>query len=266
MKIENAVIAVTGAAQGIGFAFARRALEMGARVSLSDVNENGLTQAAAMLQPIAGDRAHTCRCDVTSEDSVRHWAQQVQSRFGRLDLLVNNAAAQQFGPGSIDDVDYDRYKLSFDINVLGNIRTVSAFLPGMKAAGAGYVVNTASSLAIRPNAVIQHLLPYETSKGAVLTQTWALAHGLKRHGIKVSLFCPGLTATRPGQTSSRPKDMGWFDGVREDLTRPSTLDAAIDVLIEGLQREDFLICSDDGYADSIVRFAQHGLNPLANYY
>jgi len=264
MDLKGSVVAVTGAARGIGHAFARRAAEQGAQVALSDINAEGLEDARRRWGTLA-ETASFHVCDVGFTEDVQAWANTVLDRFGRVDLLVNNAANQQIGPGNIDDIQYEHYTESFDVNVLGFLRTIESFLPGMLERGRGYILNTASSLAIRPNGVIRHLMPYVTSKGAVLTLTWSLAYSLASRGVKVSLFCPGLTATEGREGGTRPNAMGWFDGVPEKLTIPGSMDDAVDILIEGLRREDYLICSDSGYWDAIERLAANGLDPLSDF-
>ncbi|MEZ5894759.1 MAG: SDR family NAD(P)-dependent oxidoreductase [Parvularculaceae bacterium] len=264
MELQGKVIAITGAARGIGLAFARSAVKQGAKVAISDVNAGALDTLKDEDLAL-GENAHLFECDVSEREQVAGWAAAITQRFGAVDLLVNNAAAQHVGSGNITEFNMERFRQSFDVNVLGNLRTIEAFLPDMQKRRAGYIVNTASSLAIRPNAVIQHLMPYVTSKGAVLTQTWALAYALKNTGVMVSLFCPGLTKTDEKAKSTKPQASGWFDGVPEKLTKPGTMRDAVDILIDGIRNENFLICSDDGYKEAIIRLAQLGLDPLADF-
>lgn len=263
MEFNGKVVAITGAARGIGLEVARQIAAEGGKLVLSDVNEAGVRAAAVSIAAVGG-QAIGVRCDVSSDAEVDAMALACAQAFGPADLLINNAAAQHVGPGNIDEIDFARWQESFDVNVLGDVRTVKAFLPGMLARGSGYIVNTASSLAIRPNAVIQHLMPYVTSKGAVLTFTYALAYAMQNRGIKVSLYCPGLTQT--SDAPMRPNANGWFDGVREDLTVPGAMDVAASILLDGIRAEQFLISSEPDYEASIVRLAQHGLDPLSDYH
>ncbi len=261
MNYELAI--VTGAARGIGEVVAAQLAAAGGRVVLSDINAEGVEAAAARIREAGGD-AVGMACDVGSDEDVTHFRDAVVERLGAPDLLINNAAAQQFGSGGVDELDLSRWRASFEVNVLGDVRMVHAFLPAMRAAGRGHIVNTASSLAIRPNAVVQHLMPYVTSKGAVMTFTYALAFALKDTPLDVSLFCPGLTSTTP-DGSAKPKAMGWMKDVPEELTRPGTMTDAAAALLDGLASGQFLISSDAGYAAAIVRFAQAGLDPLSDF-
>lgn len=263
MQFRGKTILITGAARGIGMAVAERLGTAGARLFLADINADEVMAVAERIRAGGGDAAGF-GCDIADEASIAALRDHVAGRQTLLDLLINNAAAQQFGPGGIEDLNLANWTKSFDINVLGCVRMVNCFLPMLRAAEAGHIVNTSSSLAIRPNAVVQHLMPYVTSKGALLTFTYALAHAMQAHGIGVSLFCPGLTSTREDQ-GTKPTDMGWMKGVPEELTRPGSMAEAARILTEGLERGQFLISSDPGYAEAIVRFAQHGLDPLSPF-
>lgn len=262
MELDDKIVVITGAGRGIGFEAARQMALAGSKIVISDINEETVFAAADAIRD-SGGAVVACRCDVSSSGDIHAMKTLALQSFGVPDLVINNAAAQQVGPGNIDDIKLDHWNLSFDINVLGSVRVVEAFLPEMRARGSGYMINTASSLAIRPNGVVQHLMPYVTSKGAVQTFTYALAYALSPLGIKVSLFCPGLTQTT--KQGPRVHREGWMTGVREDLVHPGTLEDCVAILLSGIRKEAFLISSDLGYEAAIVRFAEHGLDPLSDF-
>lgn len=259
MIYKDKVVLITGAARGIGAEAARQFGAAGAQLVLLDIDAAGAARTAAGLAA-DGVRAIGLGCDVTSAERIAEARAQAYAAFGQIDILINNTAAQQFGPGDVEALDLERYRLSFEVNVLGCIRMVDAFLPAMRARGSGYIVNTSSSLAIRPNPVIQHLMPYVTSKGAVLTWTSALACALRRHGIDVSLFCPGLTATTPDGLTI-PQKKGWFDHTPPALATPGTMRDCAAVLLEGVAQRRFLISSEPDYAQALASFAAAGLDP-----
>ncbi len=259
MAYKDKVVLITGAARGIGAEAARQFGAAGAQLVLLDIDGAGAQRTAAGLEE-DGVRAIGLGCDITSAQQIGQAREQAIARFGHIDILINNAAAQQFGPGNIDALDLERYRLSFEVNVLGCIRMVEAFLPAMQARGAGHIVNTSSSLAIRPNPVIQHLMPYVTSKGAVLTWTYALACAVRRHGIDVSLFCPGLTTTT-ADGLTKPQKNGWFDHTPPALATPGSMRDCAAVLLDGVARRRFLISSEPDYADALTSFAAAGLDP-----
>jgi NAD(P)-dependent dehydrogenase (short-subunit alcohol dehydrogenase family) len=144
-------------------------------------------------------------------------------------------------------------------------------LPAMLEHGSGYVVNTSSSLAILPDPPTRFQVPYTTTKCAQLGMSYGLAHALRPRGVRVSVFCPGITATsdRPGgqdvTTSGTPIPTlaQFLEGVDSRRNKPATADFASSVLIEGMRQGKFLISSVTGYEEQIVEFAQAGLDPLA---
>jgi 2-hydroxycyclohexanecarboxyl-CoA dehydrogenase len=255
MNYQNKIVLITGAARGIGAEVARQLGAQGAQLVVLDIDGDGATATAATLE-----RAIGLRCDIGDGDAIARIRDQVLERFGRVDLLINNAAAQQFGPGNIQALDLERFRQSFEINVLGCVRMVEAFLPSMRERGAGYIVNTASSLVIRPNPVIQHLMPYVTSKGAVLAWTSALACAVRKWGIDVSLFCPGLTGTRPDGLTI-PQKNGWFERTPPELASPGTVQDCAATLLRGLAERRFLISSEPDADAALLQYAAAGLDP-----
>lgn len=255
MTYQDKIVLITGAARGIGAEAARQFAEQGARLVLLDIDGDGAARTAAMLKDAMG-----LRCDIGDAADIATVRDQVLERFGRVDILINNAAAQQFGPGTVHALDLERYRKSFEINVLGCVRMVEAYLPAMQARGAGTIVNTASSLAIRPNPVIQHLMPYVTSKGAVLTWTYALACAVRKLGIQVALFCPGLTTTNPDGLTV-PQKNGWFDHTPPELATPGTVQDCAATLLRGLAAGRFLISSEPDADAALLQYAAAGLDP-----
>lgn len=259
MEFLDKVILITGAGRGIGQDVARQLACEKARMIVTDIDGLSAAAAAEAIVQSGGD-AIGLRCDVSSADDIAAVRDAVFASHGHVDILINNAAAQQFGPGDIHAIDLDRYRRSFEVNMLGDVRMVEAFLPAMIARGRGHIVNTASSLVIRPNPVAQHLMPYVTSKGAVLAWSYALSCALKLNGIGVSLYCPGLTATRPDGLTYLQK-MGWFDRTPENLSTPGSVADCAAALLQGLREDRFIISSEPDYAEALVAFAKAGLDP-----
>jgi NAD(P)-dependent dehydrogenase (short-subunit alcohol dehydrogenase family) len=186
MRLENKVAIITGGAAGIGFAYARRFLAEGARVVIADVVDP--TAAAEKLD--AGGRALGVRADVSDPMAVRALADATVAAFGRIDILVNNAAMfaalkpQRFD--EIPDAEWDRVMA---VNIKGIWNCARAAVPVMRRQGGGRIVNVASAIVAKGTAFLLH---YVTSKGAVVAMTRALARELGPDNITVNAVAPGL--------------------------------------------------------------------------
>ncbi len=184
--LAGKVAIVTGAAQGIGLGIARALAQVGAAVVVADVNDAAGSAAVAALDG-QGDYLHA---DVTQEGDVRGLVDAAVARFGRLDIVVNNAgivAVQTVEESSV--ADWDRVMA---VNVRAIFLTTKYALPHLRAAGGGAILNVASVSSF----VGQQGTPaYCASKGAVLMLTKALALDYGRERIRVNCLCPGITDT-----------------------------------------------------------------------
>ena len=269
MEFANKTVLITGAATGIGRMTAKKLALLGSRVVIADLNGEKAGEAAKSIQLEGGD-AIGVRCDVTQDADVAALIATVVATYGPVDVLINNASMPPIA-GHIEDIPFVAWETALQVNVLGYVRMISAVLPAMMERGSGYLVNTASSLAILPDPPTRFQIPYTTTKGAQLAMSYGLAHALKPHGVRVSVFCPGITATsdRPGGQSlttsgtAIPSMAEFLDGVDPRRGKPATAEFAASTLIEGLLQEKFLISSQVGYEEQIVEFARAGLDPLA---
>lgn len=185
--LDGRVAIVTGSAQGLGRAFAARLSADGAQVVVAD--RNG-PKARAVAEEVAG---HAAEVDVADQASVTAMTHQVLDRFGRIDILVNNASlfsTLQMRP--FDEIGVEEWDTVMAVNVRGTFLCTQAAVPAMRSAGYGKVVNISSATVWigRPN-----YLHYVTSKAAVIGMTRALATELGPHNITVNAVTPGATQT-----------------------------------------------------------------------
>jgi NAD(P)-dependent dehydrogenase (short-subunit alcohol dehydrogenase family) len=196
VEIQGTTAVVTGGASGIGRATVLELARRGADVVVADVNEARLDDTAAAVGAL-GRRCLPVRCDVTSDADVEALASAAFAEFGTVDVLMNNAGIAVLGPSyRVDMADWERI---LQVNVLGLVRGVRAFVPAMVERGHGYVVNTASIAGIW--AYSWDCAPYITSKFAAYGYSEALARSLRPLGVGVSVLCPGLVHTNLGENA-----------------------------------------------------------------
>jgi 3-oxoacyl-[acyl-carrier protein] reductase len=187
--LKDKVVLVTAAAgTGIGNATARRSLEEGATVVLSDAHERRLGEAADELTELAGGtRPVTFVCDVTVEDQVQAMVDGTVAAHGRLDVVVNNAGLG--GTADLVDMTDEQWSKVLDITLTGTMRCLRAQLRHMYAAGAGVIVNNASVLGWRAQAGQAH---YAAAKAGVMALTRCAAIEAAPHGVRINAVAPSL--------------------------------------------------------------------------
>lgn len=184
MKLEGRVAIVTGAGQGIGRAIAEKLRAEGASVIVADKNEETAAKTAAEI----GGTAHVT--DVSDPDQVSALVAAAVDRFGKIDILVNDAAIVPFVPW--EELDFAEWRRVMSVNIDGVFLMCKAVYPHMKAVGYGRIVNIASNVVTAGTPNMAH---YVSSKGAVFAFTRSLATEVGVHGITVNAVAPGLTAS-----------------------------------------------------------------------
>ena len=195
--LEGRTVIVTGAATGIGQAFALGCAAQGAHVVVADMNPADETLAAIAA---AGARATYARVDVSDEASTRAMAEAALRATGRIDGLVNNAAYfREVTLTPFEQIATARWDRIFDVNVKGVWQCCKAVLPAMRERGGGAIVNIASVVAVAGQ---PGYLDYVATKGAVLSMTKALAKECGPAGVRVNVIAPGFVIT--DATKNRP--------------------------------------------------------------
>ena len=186
---KGKTVLITGAAVGIGKACALRFAESGANVVLVDVNEDALKKAEQDIKNIT-DSYLTVVCDVSDNQAVLDTVQKATERFGKIDILINNAAIWRIR-SAVVDTDAEVWKKLLDVNVMGTVYFTKAVLPQMIENKWGRIINIASVAGVYGNA---NMAPYSATKGAVISFTKALAKEVAEHNITVNAVSPGTVS------------------------------------------------------------------------
>src|SRR6266704_1991158 len=190
MDLRDKVVAITGAARGLGQEFARSLAAAGARVIAADIND-----CAATLELVAaeGGKGIAAQLDVTDAGSARAMVEAGLQAFGRIDALINNAALYgALHGGRFDAIDEAEWDAAMAVNVKGIWNCCKAAVPSMREAGGGSIVNIASLAATYGMPFGLH---YTTSKAAVIGLTRGLARELGRDRIRVNAIAPSAVLT-----------------------------------------------------------------------
>ena len=228
MKLTDKVVVVTGGANGIGEALARRFAAEGARgVCVVDLEETGAQRVADDIGGMA------MAADVSREDDLRAVVAETQARLGPIDLFCSNAGVG-FGDGAggtAASASNEAWETSWAVNVMAHVYAARAVLPGMIERGSGYLLNTVSAAGLL-NQIGD--AAYSTTKHAALgfAESLAITHG--DQGIRVSVICPQYVATR--MVDQLFSEIGMVD--TDGILPP---DAVADAVVTGIDEERFLI-------------------------
>jgi NAD(P)-dependent dehydrogenase (short-subunit alcohol dehydrogenase family) len=213
-RFPGKVVLVTGAGGAIGRESALRLAREGASVAVADIRLAAAQETVALLEA-EGHEALALECDVRDEASVERMVAGCIERFGRIDLLHNNAGV--LIPGTALTQSLEDWDLHFAVNVRGMLLVSRAVIPHMQRQGGGAIVNTGStaSLVGEPNCV-----SYDATKGAVLQLTRQMAIDFAKDGIRINCICPGWI------------DTGFNDPIFDDAgMSPQEIDDAVKLAI-----------------------------------
>lgn len=197
-RLDGKVAIVTGAAQGIGEAYARHLAGLGATVVVADIDSERAEQTAKQLVA-DGFSAVAERVDISDSASAAALAESVVERSGSIDVLVNNAAIYKGLQMDVaEEIDLDYWRRMVDVNINGTYYMCRAVIPQMRRQQSGKIVNQSS---IAHYIAAPMALHYCTTKGAVVAMTKALASELGEDNIYVNAIAPGIIGTEATMTS-----------------------------------------------------------------
>ncbi len=192
MKLKDRVAIVTGAARGMGRGFALSLAGEGAKILAVDIEMEELKQTEELVKKEGGEIL-TMRIDVSSEKDTESMAKAAGSKFGRIDILVNNAAVfAGMKPKPFYEYKLDEWQKHINVTVMGQWLCAKAVFPYMKKQNKGKIINIASSAAFRP--LVGHT-PYTVCKAAVIGLTRLMAAELGQFNINVNDIAPGSIST-----------------------------------------------------------------------
>lgn len=199
----STIALITGANRGLGFEAARQLAEAGCTVVIGARDAQNGEQAAKRLRAGDGLDAESVQLDVADDDSVRGAAEAMRERHGRLDLLINNAGILPEATAQPDEaVDVDLFRATFDTNLLGAVRVTQHFLPLLRDAPGGRIVNVSTTMGSLgdqsdPRSPYYGVVvpAYQASKAALNSVTVGLSKLLAGTSIKVNAVCPGFVQT-----------------------------------------------------------------------
>jgi NAD(P)-dependent dehydrogenase (short-subunit alcohol dehydrogenase family) len=185
-RLAGRVALVTGADSGIGRAVALAYAREGADVAIAYLNEHDDANETKRIVEAAGKKAIVIAADLADAKECARVVDETVKAFGRIDILVNNAAYQGKVAEKFEDIDEERVERTFRVNILAMFHIVRRALPHMKEGGA--IINTSSIQAYNPDASI---LDYASTKGAIVTFTKGLAEEAIKRGIRANTVAPG---------------------------------------------------------------------------
>lgn len=206
-ELAGKTVLITGGSRGLGYAIAREFLRCGSRVALVARDRAELDRAASQLS--AFGPVHAVEVDLLQPDAARTAVESVRRQWGPVDVLVHAAGLMQVGPWEL--MSDEDFSAAMELHCWSALRLAQAVLPTMIARRDGRIVNISS---IGGLVAVPHMLPYTTSKFALVGLSQGLASEVRRHGVRVTCVCPFLTRTGSQeniQVKGRHRDeFAWF--------------------------------------------------------
>ena len=234
-----------GGGSGLGRAVAKGLARQGASIVIADFDGPRMDRTVEEVVRLGtSEAAIALATDVRSDSSVHSLVRDSVKTMGRVDLVVN--AAGVLLQGKLEKISGEDWTWMLETNLVGAVRTSTAYLPHMTARGSGHIVNVVSHGGLAPSDPMA--LPYDTGHAALAVFTEGLARQLRGTGVDVSIFCPGAKGPRIGQ-NTRSRGVGrLFGGPEKGPDASQQLDQLASILIDGLHPPRFLILGDPSEA------------------
>jgi NAD(P)-dependent dehydrogenase (short-subunit alcohol dehydrogenase family) len=246
-SVEGAVAVITGAGSGIGRATAHSLARRGCGIVVSDVDAARAEAVATEIETDGGRATHT-RCDVASDDDVARLAEHAHIAFGRVDIVMSNVGV--IAKGLPVEIPLDAWQSVIDVNLLGTVRVLRAFLPALLEQGHGHVVTTGSTAGLFPYAYDR--LPYAATKAAVVTVTESLALYLRPRGIGVTCFCPAGVITN---IVEQIREYGPPTALQAPPIPLISAEEAGELVVQGILGDQLLVLTDPVAQEMVERHA-----------
>jgi NAD(P)-dependent dehydrogenase (short-subunit alcohol dehydrogenase family) len=253
-SFSQRVAVIVGGGSGLGRAVAKALARQGANIVIADFDGPRMDRTVdEVLRLGTSEAAIALSTDVRSDASVRSLARDSVKSMGRVDAVVN--AAGVLLQGKLERISGDDWAWMLETNLVGAVRTSTAFLPHMTARGTGHIVNVVSYGGLVPGDAVA--MPYDTGHAALAVFTEGLARQLKGTGVGVSIFCPGAKGPRIGQ-NTRSRGVGrLFSGLDKSVDSSQQLEQLASTLIEGMHQQRFLILGDPSEASKFEGRWEH---------
>jgi NAD(P)-dependent dehydrogenase (short-subunit alcohol dehydrogenase family) len=233
--LRGRVVLITGGSRGLGLALARELARHGCRIALCARDEQELRRAQLDLERLGAEVA-AFRCDVADRERVEELVAAVQRRFGKLEMVVNNAGVIQVGP--FDAMTPGDFERAMAVNFWGPLNVIWAALPALRECS-GQIVNITSIGAVIS---MPHILPYGSAKAAFLSLSEGLRSELGRHGVTVTTVIPGLMRTGSPVNASfkgnAEREFEWFSTADQHRLTSTSVERAARLIVAAAKRRE----------------------------